>query len=71
MATLSNSFSSTSDATAIILPGSPALTISYKQLSSDVLSFQKKLAKLGVSPEAAVSIALPNSYPFIVAFLAA
>ena len=34
-------------------------------------SFQKKLAKLGVTPQAAVSIALPNTYEFIVAFLAA
>ncbi|KAK4965635.1 hypothetical protein LTR66_012109 [Elasticomyces elasticus] len=71
MATLSNSFAHDSDATAIIVPGSPALTISYKQLSADVSSFQQKLAKLGLTPHAAVSIALPNSYPFIVSFLAA
>lgn len=71
MSTLSNTFSSSSDSTAIVLPGSPAVTISYKQLSSDVLSFQQKLAKLGIAPEAAVSIALPNNYAFIVAFLAA
>ena len=34
-------------------------------------SFQKKLAQLGIKPQDAVSIALPNSYEFIVAFLAA
>jgi len=71
MSTLANSFSHDSDSTAIIIPGSPALTISYKQLATDVSAFQSKLAKLGVSPASAVSIALPNSYPFIVAFLAA
>jgi acyl-CoA synthetase (AMP-forming)/AMP-acid ligase II len=69
--TLSNSFSQGADSTAIIIPGKPALTVSYRQLSTEVLSFQKKLAKLGVTPQAAVSIALPNTYEFIVSFLAA
>jgi acyl-CoA synthetase (AMP-forming)/AMP-acid ligase II len=69
--TLSNSFSARENSTAIIIPSKPqALTVSYKELSAEVLSFQKKLAKLGVTPQAAVSIALPNSYEFIVAFLA-
>lgn len=71
MTTLANSFSHSSDATAVIIPGKPALTVSYKQLAADVSAFQQKLAKLGVAPQSAVSIALPNSYPFIVAFLAA
>lgn len=71
MGTLSNSFSPSSSSTAIIVPGPPALTISYRQLTSDVKAFQQKLAELGVAPSAAVSIALPNGYPFIVAFLAA
>lgn len=71
MTTLANAFSHSSNDTAIIVPGSPALTVSYKQLAADVLSFQQKLAKLGITPASAVSIALPNSYPFIVAFLAA
>ena len=70
-ATLSNSFSPSAESTAIIIPSKPALTVSYKQLSAEILSFQRKLAKLGVASEAAVSIALPNSYEFIVAFLAA
>jgi acyl-CoA synthetase (AMP-forming)/AMP-acid ligase II len=70
--TLSNSFSSTAQSTAVIIPLRPkALTVSYRELSAEVLSFQKKLAKLGVTPKAAVSIALPNTYEFIVAFLAA
>lgn len=71
MSTLANAFSSSSSSTAIIVPGSPTLEISYRQLSADVLAFQKKLAALGIAPASAVSIALPNSYPFIVAFLAA
>lgn len=71
MATLANAFSSASNATAIIVPGQPTLEISYARLHADVLSFQKKLGALGVSPGSAVSIAIPNSYPFIVAFLAA
>jgi len=70
--TLSNSFSAGDNGTAIIIPFKPkALIVSYKELSAEVLSFQKKLAKLGITPQAAVSIALPNTYEFIVAFLAA
>jgi acyl-CoA synthetase (AMP-forming)/AMP-acid ligase II len=71
MTTLADSFSSLSETTAIIVPGPPTLRISYRQLHADVLAFQKRLAELGISLGAAVSIALPNSYPFIVAFLAA
>jgi len=71
MTTLANSFARDSDAIAIIVPGKPALTRTYAQLSHDVLAFQTKIAKLGITPGSAVSIALPNSYPFIVAFLAA
>ncbi|KAB8621939.1 hypothetical protein FH972_026048 [Carpinus fangiana] len=72
MSTLANAFDHRSSDTAIIVPTKPnALTISYKTLSDEILSFQKKLAKLGISAEAAVSIAIPNSYEFIVAFLAA
>ncbi len=69
--TLSTSFSETSSATAIIVPSKPkALTISYKQLTRDVLEFQSKLAELGIGHGDAVSIALPNTYEFIVSFLA-
>jgi acyl-CoA synthetase (AMP-forming)/AMP-acid ligase II len=69
--TLENAFSKDSPSTAIIVPGKPALTISYQRLSADVKAFQQQLAKLGVSAQSAVSIALPNSYEFIVAFIAA
>lgn len=72
MATLSSTLNSTGSTTAIIVPGKPnPLTVSYQQLTSHVSIFQKKLASLGITPQAAVSIALPNSYEFIVAFLAA
>lgn len=72
MSTLANSFDHHSEAIAVIVPEKPrALTVSYKQLTPDISSFQRKLADLGLTPGAAVSIALPNSYAFIVAFLAA
>lgn len=71
MATLATSFPRSGDSTAIIIPGSPALTISFAQLQKDITIFQQKLASLGITPGAAVSIALPNSYAFIVSFLAA
>ncbi|KAK5212431.1 hypothetical protein LTR41_001377 [Exophiala xenobiotica] len=69
--TLSTSFSDSSSATAIVVPSKPeALTISYRQLTRDVLDFQSKLAELGIGHGDAVSIALPNTYEFIVSFLA-
>jgi len=71
MSTLANSLPIDSESTAVIVPGRPALTRTYKQLAADVSAFQQKLAKLGITAGSAVSIALPNSYPFIVAFLAA
>ncbi len=71
MSTLGNSFDHQSQSTAVIVPSKPqALTVSYPQLSSRIVAFQKKLAELGIEPQSAVSIALPNSFEFIVAFLA-
>ncbi|KAF1921954.1 hypothetical protein BDU57DRAFT_511042 [Ampelomyces quisqualis] len=69
--TLANAFSKDSSATAVIVPGSPALHVSYHKLSVDVKAFQQQLASVGVSAQAAVSIALPNTYEFIVSFIAA
>ena len=72
MTTLSKSFQENSGSTAIIIPSKPnPLVVTYVQLIAEVVSFQRKLAEVGVSPQAAVSIALPNSYEFIVSFLAA
>ena len=71
MSTLANSLPSGGTSTAVIVPGKPeALTISYQRLNSDIVAFQKKLAALGITPGAAISIALVNSYEFIVSFLA-
>jgi len=69
--TLEKAFSGDSPSTAVIVPGSAALTVSYQKLTADVKAFQQKLAQVGVSAEAAVSIALPNTYEFIVSFIAA
>lgn len=69
--TLENAFSKDSTSTAVIVPGSPALSVSYQKLAADVKAFQQKLAQVGVGAEAAVSIALPNTYEFIVSFIAA
>ncbi|KAF1814667.1 acetyl-CoA synthetase-like protein [Eremomyces bilateralis CBS 781.70] len=71
MTTLFDSLNAQSNAIAVIVPGNPALSVSYEQLCAEIISFQRKLAALGIAPSSAVSIALPNSYAFIVAFLAA
>ncbi|KHJ32714.1 putative peroxisomal-coenzyme a synthetase [Erysiphe necator] len=68
--TLFNAFPYTDHATAIIVPGEEPTTISYKNMASEILSFQIKLALLGVTVESAVSIAFPNSYEFVISFLA-
>ncbi|KZF25678.1 acetyl-CoA synthetase-like protein [Xylona heveae TC161] len=72
MATLKTSLATQADSLAIIIPSKPsALKVSYGQLAAEVSSFQSKLAALGITSAAAVSIALPNSYEFVVSFLAA
>lgn len=69
--TLEHAFSKDSTSPAIIVPSTPALNVSFQRLAADVKAFQHQLAKLGVSAQSAVSIALPNSYEFIVSFIAA
>ncbi|KAF1997526.1 acetyl-CoA synthetase-like protein [Amniculicola lignicola CBS 123094] len=69
--TLEDAFSKVSPAPAIIVPSTPALTVSYQRLAADVKALQQQLAALGVGAQSAVSIAIPNSYEFIVAFIAA
>ena len=72
MATLSAILPRIGQATAIIVPGkSDTFSVSYQELNSHVSLLQKQLAHLGIAPQIAVSVALPNSYEFIVAFLAA
>lgn len=59
------------DAVVVIVPSKPtALSVTYGGLQSECLSFQCKLADLGIGHGAAVSIATVNSYEFIVSFLA-
>jgi acyl-CoA synthetase (AMP-forming)/AMP-acid ligase II len=71
MATLARSLSPDSPSVAVIVPHKPsAVSVSYQQLHSHVAGFQAKLARLGVSNGAAVSLALVNSFEFIVSFLA-
>ena len=72
MATLANTIEPCGQKTAIIVPGKAnPLIASYEQLNTQVSTFHEQLASLGITAQAAVSIALPNSYEFIVAFLAA
>ena len=71
MATLATIFDHSSSTPAVLVPQKPThLQFTYSQLSAHVASFQRALARLGIAPHAAVSIALPNSYEFIVSFLA-
>lgn len=55
---------------AIILPGQPSSIIDYVCLEQHVVAFQAKLAGLGIGPQVVVTICLPNSYEFVIAFLA-
>ncbi|KAK5091437.1 hypothetical protein LTR05_001620 [Lithohypha guttulata] len=69
--TLPTAIDKSSHDTAIVVPGADPLEVSYEQLAADILELQRKLADLGIKRADAVSIAIPNSYEFIVAFLAA
>ncbi|SPN97524.1 probable long-chain-fatty-acid CoA ligase [Cephalotrichum gorgonifer] len=69
--TLKTSIQGAGSSTAVIVPSKPTpVTITYNRLVADVSTFQAKLAALGIKTGAPVSIALANSYEFIVSFLA-
>jgi acyl-CoA synthetase (AMP-forming)/AMP-acid ligase II len=69
--TLKTSIKGAAASTAIIVPSKPApLTATYAQLLAAVSALQSKLAALGISTAAPVSLALGNSYEFVVSFLA-
>lgn len=68
MNSLSELISPSNSLPALIIPDQS--TISYSQLYTQVLSFKKSLAQIGLNAHDAVSIVLPNSYEFAVAFLA-
>lgn len=67
--TLSTAFNKSSTSPAVIIPQTNK-TYSYKELFTQVHSFQSQLARFGVEPRSAVSIALPNTLEFIVSFIA-
>lgn len=70
--TLQSAIKGDPSSTAVIVPSKPhALTVTYASLASQVTRFQKKLAELGITTASPVSIALVNSWEFIVSFLAA
>ncbi|KAK7431894.1 hypothetical protein QQZ08_001513 [Neonectria magnoliae] len=70
--TLQTAIKGSPSSVAVIIPSKPTpLTITYAALNSQVAAFQRKLADLGITTGAPVSIALVNSYEFIVSFLAA
>lgn len=72
MATLQTAVHGSPSSTAIILPCRPtAFTATYADLSSEVETFRRKLADMGVGAGSPVSMALANSYEFVVSFLAA
>jgi acyl-CoA synthetase (AMP-forming)/AMP-acid ligase II len=53
---------------AVISPGGAEL--SYSEYSQAILAFQTELSRLGLGPNSAVSISLPNGLEFAVAFVA-
>ncbi|KAK7425191.1 hypothetical protein QQX98_000106 [Neonectria punicea] len=70
--TLQTAIKGSPSSVAVIIPSKPTpLTITYAALDSQVAAFQRKLADVGITTGAPVSIALVNSYEFIVSFLAA
>lgn len=70
--TLQTAIKGAPNSTAVIIPSKPtALTVSYSSLIDQISAFQQKLANLGITTASPVSIALVNSYEFIVSFLAA
>lgn len=71
MSTLSDSIRSSSLLPALIIPSKPhhAIYVTHQCLHAAALSFQKQISALGITSGNVVSIALPNSLEFIVAFL--
>lgn len=56
---------------AVVIPSKPEpLVFTYADLKRETASFQQKLAAIGVTKGSPVSIAVGNSYEFIVSFLA-
>ncbi|KAH8671046.1 peroxisomal-coenzyme A synthetase [Xylariales sp. PMI_506] len=72
MATLQTAIYGSPSSVAVIIPSKPnALTVTYQDLTRECTSFQRKLAAIGIGHGSPVSIAVVNSYEFIVSFEAA
>jgi acyl-coenzyme A synthetase/AMP-(fatty) acid ligase len=69
-ATLLNGLQGKSASTALIIPSTTPIFLSHLELLHQAQIFQKKLAKIGISPKEAVAIAFPNTIEFAIAFLA-
>ena len=71
MATLRQCTHAEDDSPAVIVSAESNLVItSHQKLLQQALNLQEQLAILGVSPNEAVAIALPNTLEFVVVFLA-
>ena len=71
MATLRQCTHGEDGSPAVIIPAeSNPVILSHQKLLQQALNLQQQLAMLGVSPNEAVAIALPNTLEFVVAFLA-
>lgn len=69
--TLQSSIRGDASSVAVIVPSRPKpLVVTYRELLDEVASFQRKLAAVGIGRASPVSIAVVNSYEFIVSFLA-
>ncbi|KAI4597374.1 hypothetical protein KJ359_004480 [Pestalotiopsis sp. 9143b] len=69
MATLQSAIQGAAGSTAVTIPSKPnALTVTYKDLAAECSAFQRKLAAIGIGHASPVSIAVVNSYEFIVSF---
>ena len=70
MSAVTQSLRSHSRSPAIIIPCHGHKPRTFLDIAQDVNNCQHKLAALGITVGSAVSIALPNSYEFLIAFLA-
>lgn len=71
MATLRQCTHAEDGSPAVIVPAeSNPVILSHQKLLQQVLKLQKQIADLGVSPNEAVAIALPNTLEFVAIFLA-
>lgn len=69
--TLQTAVQGASNSVAVVIPSKPdPLNVTYDALIAEVLSFQQKLADIGITHASPVSIAIANLYEFIVSFLA-